>query len=90
MSTVRLLVTMNKFNFHLLMVEGEQQQQEEREHEGAQVKIRKTPNWPSEKDVEEHYAANHVPYRSWCRVCVMAKGVNTGHRRIEEEERQAS
>jgi hypothetical protein len=38
----------------------------ERDGEGAEVKIVKKPRMPTELEVEQHYAAGHVPYRSCC------------------------
>ncbi len=63
--------------------------QGERVSEEVQVRVKKNPVLPSEKQVEEHYASNHVPYRSWCKACVMGKGVNSAHFRAEKEEEQA-
>ncbi len=61
----------------------------ERESEEVQVKVKKNPVLPSEKQVEGHYASNHVPYRSWCKACVMGKGVNSAHFRVDKDEEQA-
>ena len=44
---------------------------------------------PSKLDVDEHYASNHVPYRSWCKHCVMGRCVNTGHRKQNLKEEDA-
>ena len=30
----------------------------------------KSPNAPTAEEVEKHKAAGHVPFRSWCPVCV--------------------
>ena len=56
--------------------------------EGAEVKIVKKPRLPTELEVEQHYAAGHVPYRSWCPICVKGQGVNTRHAHINREEQQ--
>ena len=61
----------------------------QRVSEGIEIKVKKNPMLPSEKQVEEHYASNHVPYRSWCKVCVLGKGVNSAHFRTDKEEEQA-
>ncbi len=67
----------------------EDEVQGERVSEEVQVRVKKNPVLPSEKQVEEHYASNHVPYRSWCKACVMGKGVNSAHFRTDKEEEQA-
>ena len=56
--------------------------------EGAEVRIAKKPRLPTELEVEQHYAAGHVPYRSWCPICVKGQGVNTRHACIKREEQQ--
>ena len=38
------------------------------------------PQKPSEKEVTEH-ERTHVPYRSWCRICVEAEAREDAHRR---------
>ncbi len=60
----------------------------EEESEGITAKVKKRPDLPSEKEVEEHYAADHTPYRSWCRACVMGQGANTPHRSGNQQELQ--
>ena len=61
----------------------------QRVSEGIPVRVKKNPALPSEKDVEEHYASNHVPFRSWCKACVMGKGVNSAHFKTNREEEQS-
>ena len=60
----------------------------ERDGEGAEVRIAKRPRVPTELEVEQHHAAGHVPYRSWCPICVKGQGVNTRHACIKREEQQ--
>ena len=64
-------------------------EEEEDAHEAAEVKLRKEHELPSKSEVDKHYAANHVPYRSWCKHCVMGKKDNPHHRRIEKKEKDA-
>ena len=44
---------------------------------------------PSQAEVDDHYAANHVPFRNWCRACVKGKSVNDPHSSIKRKEDQA-
>ena len=49
--------------------------------EGAVVRKLMDPKLPSEKEVEEHYVRGDFPYRSWCHICVKAKGREMGHQK---------
>ena len=42
------------------------------------------PLKPSAKEVEEH-GLTHLPYRSWCWVCVHGKAKNAPHAKVKEE-----
>ena len=50
-------------------------------------KILKTPVMPSKEDVQSHFAT-HLPYRSWCPVCIKAKLKEDWHFRIKVEKKQ--
>ena len=55
--------------------EGEKEQEHEGEgtgQEGEEVKVRRAPNQPSEKELEDHMVT-HVPFRPWCPFCVAGK-----------------
>ena len=39
-----------------------------------------SPVEPSAEAIEQHYTNGHLPYRSWCNVCVRSKGVEAAHR----------
>jgi len=39
------------------------------------------PVTPSKEDVDVHYIKGHIPYRSWCHICVQAFGKEMGHKR---------
>ena len=52
--------------------------QEEGEEE-ANVRVPKSPVRPSKQAIEEHYARGHLPFRSWCEICVKAKGKENPH-----------
>ena len=45
------------------------------------------PKLPSEEEVERHFISGHVPYRSWCGVCVRSKGRDMDHVRDGGKER---
>ena len=68
-------------------MEGDEQDdaQEEEEidaeaAEDAPVKIARDPGDPTPGERERHNAT-HIPYRSWCPVCVKGKGKEESHRR---------
>ena len=56
--------------------------------EGAVVRKFVDPKLPSEKEVEEHYARGHFPYRNWCQICVKAKGRDMSHQKEGGKERK--
>lgn len=43
----------------------------------------KDPGKPSGKEIEEHNAT-HLPYRSWCPICVRGRAVGIAHRKNRE------
>ena len=57
------------------------------EREGEFVRKLNDPKLPSEKEVEEHRIRGHIPYRSWCPLCVEAMGRERGHYRGGKKER---
>ena len=50
--------------------EGETIETEEVEEDCAPIRIAIDPGAPTAEEVEEHRAAGHFPYRSWCEWCV--------------------
>ena len=46
----------------------------------AQVRNVRDPGRPTAKEHQERMTT-HRPYRSWCKFCVMERGVNAPHRR---------
>ena len=38
-----------------------------------QIKVASDPKLPSQQEVDEH-RCTHVPYRDWCKWCVMGRG----------------
>ena len=51
----------------------------------AQVRSIRHPGQPTVSDHREHMTA-HPPYRSWCKFCVMGRGVNSPHRRSDAQD----
>ena len=41
--------------------------------EATMVKILTSPQRPSQKEMEEHYAS-HLPNRNWCPICAKSRG----------------
>ena len=52
--------------------------------ENAPVVIAKNPYNPTHEEKEAHNAT-HLPYRSWCPVCVQARGREDDHKRDKEK-----
>ena len=50
--------------------------------EAAPVRIARNPGDPTAQELEDHCVC-HCPYRSWCPVCVKAKGKEEAHRTIK-------
>ena len=53
--------------------------------EDPPIKVARSPNTPSADELAKHYAT-HTPYRSWCPVCVKARGKEDAHRRCTKGE----
>ena len=50
----------------------------------AQVRNIRDPGQPTAKEHQEHMTT-HRPHRSWCKFCVMGRGVNAPHRRSDAQ-----
>ena len=48
------------------------------------VRIAKDPQQPTEQNIKEHNVT-HLPHRSWCPVCVKARGREDMHRNVLDE-----
>jgi len=58
------------------------------ERERVEVKVRKDPGEPTKEEINRHNVT-HLPYRSWCPICVKAKGkirAHLGRHKLLEEE----
>ena len=51
----------------------------------AQVRNIRDPGQPTVKEHQEHMTTRR-PYRSWCKFCVMGRGVNAPHRRSDAQD----
>ena len=51
--------------------------------ENPPVRVIKSPNQPSQEDIDRHNASGHVPFRSWCPVCVEASAKDAPHTSTE-------
>ena len=60
------------------MEENERDEIENDQVTQAPLKIAKDPGKPTPEEVAEH-DPTHIPYRSWCPVCVEASGKEDGH-----------
>ena len=47
--------------------------------EAGVMRARSVPVGPTRQEREDHEAAGHVPYRSWCRACVAGRGRSDAH-----------
>ena len=51
------------------------------------------PGQPTSKQVEDH-RKSHLPYRLWCKYCVMGRGMNDAHRKkgkgVKTEEKETA
>eukprot|EP00973_Karenia_brevis_P018658 2558546-Karenia_brevis.AAC.1 len=39
------------------------------------------PGDPSPDEIEAHYQSNHLPFRAWCKCCVLAKAKDKPHKK---------
>ena len=52
----------------------------EDEEDVEKIKVASDPKLPSQQEVDEH-RCTHVPYRDWCRWCVLGRGRGLQHSR---------
>ena len=68
-----------------LEARGEEEDNLEEVQEEAQVQARRAPKEPT-RDERMRHEATHLPYRSWCPICVRGRGRNAPHLRLVERE----
>ena len=58
--------------------------------EQAEVKIKRpvNPADPKPKEVEEHWAKGHMPFKPWCPVCIKSRGKEDPHYADTKKERE--
>ena len=56
--------------------------------EEAPVSVAKSPCAPTHEDRERHNAS-HLPYRSWCDVCVQARGKEDPNKKVKAKTEEA-
>ena len=54
--------------------------------EGQEPKEAAKPFRPTQAEVDRHYFT-HIPFRNWCRHCVLGRAKNDPHREVVERER---
>ena len=54
-------------------------------NEDAPIKRPRNPTGPTPEEKEKHWAT-HLPYRSWCPICVKARGREDPHRGMKKKE----
>ena len=72
---------MDKLNELMAALEdadGEEEITIEEEQDDEPLKVARDPQLPSQEDVECHRCC-HIPFRSWCRWCVMGRGRGDPH-----------
>ncbi len=71
-----------------MVLNFEREDAEEKEEEGEVIRRRRSHPAPSKAERDAH-ARTHIPYRSWCKHCVAARGPATQRRgRRDDEERE--
>ena len=65
-------------------VEDEFEQVSRGRYENPPVRVARNPRDPTDKEVEEHNVT-HFPHRSWCPVCVKARGKEEAHKKVHEQ-----
>ena len=56
--------------------------------EDENVRRLQDPVMPSKEQVDVHYIKGHIPFRSWCHICVEAFGKELDHRGDEGNPRK--
>ena len=64
-------------------IEGELEDIRCGQYEKPPVRVARNPQDPTDKEVDEHNVT-HLPHRSWCPVCVKARGKEEPHRKVRD------
>ena len=66
-------------------MEGEMEEVEDEDYEEeVHPKVIKDPGQPTSREINEHNVT-HLPFRSWCPLCVQGRAKDDPHRSIEQE-----
>ena len=66
----------------------EENNEEEEGERAIIVKVKHRPELPNQEEVDQHFAANHVPFRSWCKHCIMGRSDNNAHKKSKNHDQQ--
>ena len=55
------------------------------EDEAQQPKSISDPGDPTPEQIQQHHLAHHLPFRSWCECCVLAKAKDNPHRQASKD-----
>ncbi len=69
-------------NFHQNGEQGDEEIQIEAEEDVQPLRPAHSPETPTAKMMEEH-RYNHIPYRDWCKWCLMGRGRGMQHRHAD-------
>jgi hypothetical protein len=61
--------------------------EEKEAEEGVRPKVRKSPEMPSQEEIDEHNIG-HGTFRAWCPHCVRGRGVSHGRKKGDGSERE--
>ena len=61
------------------VVDPEKKDAFEASEEVVKTKQLRRPDQPSQRDIDDHRRAGHIPYRSWCKCCVEGRGLHDQH-----------
>ena len=59
----------------------------EASEEAVVPKQLRRPNQPTQKQIDDHRRASHIPYRSWCKWCVEGRGLHDHHQSGVEQDK---
>ena len=58
---------------------------EEKSNEEVKVRVLLSPKQPTAKEIEQHNASGHYPYRAWCPSCIRGRGRSNAHKSSSDE-----
>ena len=67
------------------LAEGEIVIEDEPGEDVVDFKHAASPDQPSAEKVEKHRVDGHLPFRSWCKQCILGRGLGTPHTSVSSE-----